>query len=233
MSIKSKFPGFPEAGLAFLAGLKKHNDREWFNARKPIYEEQVRQPMLVLVGAIHQELLRFAPDYVGDPAKCIFRIYRDTRFSNDKTPYKTHVAAVFRRTGMDKEQGTGFYVHVDAEQVELGGGLYMSAPDTLFAVRTHVAENAPQFRKTFENAKVRKLLGELKGEAAVRIPKGFATDHPAADLIRHKQFLLGTTLDSAIATTPKLLPEIVARFEAIAPFVAFLDRPLLGKNEFR
>ena len=91
---KLRFPDFPPKASHSCAHLKKNNDREWFTPRKPIFEETVRQPMIELVGAIHREMLRFAPEYVGEPAKCVYRIYRDTRFSKDKTPYKTYASAL-------------------------------------------------------------------------------------------------------------------------------------------
>ena len=84
--------------MKFLRDLKKNNNREWFTSRKTIFEENVRQPMIGLVSALHREMLRFAPEYVGDPAKCVYRIYRDTRFSPDKTPYKTYTSALMWRT---------------------------------------------------------------------------------------------------------------------------------------
>jgi uncharacterized protein (TIGR02453 family) len=105
--MKGSFPGFPKEGMAFLRALKKHNDREWFTPRKSTFEATVRQPMIELVSAIHREMLRFAPQYVGEPAKCVYRIYRDTRFSKDKTPYKTYASALFLRNGFDKPRAGG------------------------------------------------------------------------------------------------------------------------------
>ena len=95
-SARISFQGFPEAGMQFFRSLARNNRREWFQPRKHIYEEQVKAPMAELVTALNAEMMRFAPDHVVEPAKAIYRIYRDTRFSKDKTPYKTHVAAIFR-----------------------------------------------------------------------------------------------------------------------------------------
>ncbi|HVW84134.1 MAG TPA: DUF2461 domain-containing protein, partial [Bryobacteraceae bacterium] len=127
--MKSTFRGFSPEGIAFLRDLKANNDREWFAPRKSIYEEHLRLPMIELVRAVHGEMLRFAPEYVGEPAKCIFRIYRDTRFSKDKTPYKTHIAASFWRNGMEKNRGAGYYFSVSPEEIEIAGGLYMPEPE--------------------------------------------------------------------------------------------------------
>jgi uncharacterized protein (TIGR02453 family) len=231
-SRQTRFPGFPAEGISFLRSLKKNNDREWFTPRKETFEEKVRKPMIELVGAIHEEMLRFAPDYVGEPAKCVYRIYRDTRFSKDKTPYKTFVSALLLRKGFDKNAGSAaYYFSVSPETIEVAGGIYTPDRDVLLAVRQHVAENHEEFRATFGKPKVRKLFGELWGESVTRVPKGFDAEHPAADLIRRKQFLLDVNIDAKIATTPALLKEIVTRLEAMTPFVEFLNRPLLARQK--
>jgi uncharacterized protein (TIGR02453 family) len=214
--------------MAFLRSLKKNNDREWFTPRKSTFEAAVRQPMIELVSAIHREMLRFAPEYVGEPAKCVYRIYRDTRFSKDKTPYKTYASALFLRNGFSKYAGgAAYYFAVSPENIEVAGGLYTPDRDVLLAVRQHIADHHKQFRATFGTQRVKKLLGELQGDSLARVPKGFDPDHPAADLIRRKQYLLDAQLDPKLATTPKLLGELVTRIEAMTPFVEFLNRPLV------
>jgi uncharacterized protein (TIGR02453 family) len=229
--MKSTFPGFPKEGMAFLRALKKHNDREWFTPRKSTFEATVRQPMIELVSAIHREMLRFAPEYVGEPAKCVYRIYRDTRFSKDKTPYKTYASALFLRNGFDKYAGcAAYYFAVSPENIEVAGGVYTPDRDVLLAVRQYIADHHKQFRATFSGAKVKKLLGELQGDSLSRVPKGFDPDHPAADLVRRKQYLLDTQLDPKLATTPKLLGELAARIEAMSPFIEFLNRPLVARQ---
>jgi uncharacterized protein (TIGR02453 family) len=229
--MKTTFPGFPQEGMAFLRALKKHNHREWFTPRKATFEATVRQPMIELVSAIHREMLRFAPQYVGEPAKCVYRIYRDTRFSKDKTPYKTYASALFLRNGFNKYAGcAAYYFAVSPENIEVAGGLYTPDRDVLLAVRQYIADNHKQFRSTFGGAKVKKLLGELQGESLSRVPKGFDPDHPAADLIRRKQYLLDTQLDRKLVTTPKLLGELVTRIEAMTPFVEFLNQPLIARQ---
>lgn len=229
--MKITFPGFPREGMAFLRSLKKNNDREWFAPRKSTFEAAVRQPMLELVSAVHREMLRFAPRYVGEPAKCVYRIYRDTRFSKDKTPYKTFTSALLLRNGFDKYAGAAaYYFAVSPESIEVAGGVYTPDRDVLLAVRQYIADNHKEFRATFNKPKVRKLLGDLRGDSLSRVPKGFDPVHPAADLIRRKQYLLDTQLDPALATTPELLGEIVVRLEAMTPFVEFLNRPLIARQ---
>ena len=122
--MKSTFPGFPPEGIDFLRDLKLNNDREWFNPRKALFDDKVRQPMVRLVTAIHREMARFAPDYVGDAAKCLYRIYRDTRFSKNKIPYKTYTSALFWRNGSSKDDMASFYVGISPEGIDIGGGIY-------------------------------------------------------------------------------------------------------------
>ncbi len=230
--MKSRFPGFPQEGMAFLRALKKNNSREWFAPRKATFEAAVKQPMIELVSAIHREMTRFAPEYIGDPAKCVHRIYRDTRFSKDKTPYKTFASALFLRNGFDKYSGgAAYYIMVSPTEIEVAGGVYTPDRDVLLAVREYIAEYYKQFRATFETPKVKKLLGDLWGESLTRVPKGFDAEHPAADLLRRKHYVLSANLDPRITTTPKLLPEIVSRIEAMTSFVEFLNRPLLARRK--
>jgi uncharacterized protein (TIGR02453 family) len=228
--MKTTFPGFSREGLKFLKDLKKNNDREWFTPRKAIFEEELRLPMVRLVEAVHGEMMRFAPQYVGEPAKCIYRIYRDTRFSKDKTPYKTHVGALLWRNGTEKNDAASFYFAVSPEAVEVAGGLYFAEADALFAVRTQVKDAHRELAGILGARKLRTLMGELQGESLTRVPKGFDAAHPAADLIKRKRFTLYRELDPALAQSPKIVKEIVSRLEAMAPFVDFLNRPLIAQK---
>ncbi len=228
MASKNAFPGFPSAAIEFLADLKENNDREWFAPRKPIFDEQVKAPMLELVRAVHVAMMDFGPAYVGDPAKCIFRIYRDTRFSNDKTPYKTHIAAWMKQSAAEKGTGSaGFYFSVSPTIVEIAAGIYAPAPPTLLKLRQRIAEDHENFRKTFDYPKFKKTAGGLMPDSLTRAPKGFDPAHPALDLLRLKHLAVFEELDAAIATTPKLLPEIVKRFQIMVPFVEYLNAVLL------
>ncbi len=232
--METGFAGFPAEGIAFLKGLKKNNNREWFQARKSVFDEKVKAPMLELVDAVNRELMRFAPEHVTDPAKAVYRIYRDTRFSNDKTPYKTHIAATFpRRAAAGRHGMGGYYFHVSPESVAVGGGIYMPQPPELLAIRTYLAEHGAEFQKIVNREEVRSLFGELHGDRLARVPKGFAADHPFAELLKFKRFLLYVELDGAIVATPALFTEIVKRLKAITPFIEFLNRPLVKKSPSR
>lgn len=224
--MKSQFPGFPPEALPFLRDLKLNNRREWFQPRKHIYEEKVRGPMLELVATLGDEIAKFAPEMVTEPNKAVYRIYRDVRFSSDKSPYKTHIAAVLSPRGLEKHSGAGMYFHISADEVLVGGGIYAPGPAELLAVRGHLADHAKKLDAVLRERPFRGLFKEMTGEKLKRVPKGFPQDHPAADLLVYKQFLAGTLLPPDIVATPKLFRELVKHFRAITPFLQFLNTPL-------
>jgi uncharacterized protein (TIGR02453 family) len=219
--------------MSFLRSLARNNRREWFQERKEIFETRVKAPMIELVNVLNAELMKFAPEHVTDPQHAIYRIYRDTRFSADKTPYKTHIAAIFSRRGLEKHASASFYFSVSPKEIEVAGGLYMPGPEQLLAVRTHLTVRHLEFRRIIRAKKLRELVGELQGAQLSRVPKGFFPHHPAADLIRYKQWLVYTMLDPDLALTPYLFPELVKRFRAVAPFIEFLNSPLAGQRKKR
>lgn len=228
--MRTAFSGFPPEAPQFFRGLARHNNREWFQARKAIFEEHVKQPMRLLVEALNGELRKFAPAYVTDPEKAIYRIYRDTRFSKDKTPYKDHVAASFHPRSAGSRGDAGFYVAMNHKETAIGGGIYMPQPEALLAIRHHIAEHHRELRRILKARVVKELLGEMQGEQLSRVPKGFAPQHPAADLLRFKRFILYVELPPELATSPQLFPEVVKRFKAMRPFLEFLTAPLAPKK---
>ena len=229
--MSTPFPGFSNEAMQFFRGLARNNRREWFQPRKPVFEEQVKRPMHELVECVNGAMRSFAPEYVTDPAKAVYRFYRDTRFSKDKTPYKDHIAASFGHRALGGQGAAGFYFAVSHKELAVGGGIYMTPPETLLAVRTHIAEHDSDFRRILKAAAVRRLLGELQGEQLSRAPKGFAPDHPAADLLRRKQFLLYIELPAELATGPGVVREVVQRFRAMTPFIEFLNASLARRDK--
>ena len=227
----TRFQGFPEEMITFFRGLKRNNRREWFQPRKHLFEQHVKGPMIDLVTALNAEFMKFAPEYVSDPKKAIFRIYRDTRFSADKTPYKTHIAASFGRRGAEHAAtASGFYFSVSHDQIEIAGGIYHPMPDTMLTVRTHIAEHYEELGKILATRRVRQLFGKLEGGTLTRAPKGFDPAHPAIDLIKMKDWILDTTLDADLATRAQLHQEVANHFRVMAPLIEFLNRPFLAKK---
>ncbi len=225
-----RFPGFPPATLQFLAKLSKNNNREWFEKNKERYEAEVKTPMLDLVAAVGASMIDFAPDYIPEPKKAVYRIYRDVRFSKDKRPFKTNVAASFWRQNLPKNGSAGFYVHVDNEEALVAAGVYMPPPDLLRILRLHIEKNHERLAAILTDKKRAKLTGPLQGENTARLPKGFLPGHPAEELLKRKMYIYWVSFPPKDAESPKFLTEVSKRFAAMAPLVEFLNEPLLGKG---
>jgi len=219
----------PEA-LKFLRGLKRHNDRAWFEPRKPIYERELKTPMLTLIEEVNHALAAFAPDHVRPPHKSLFRIYRDTRFSSDKRPYKTHVAAWWVHAGMEKTSGAGFYFSVSSTETVIAAGAYMPTPEQLLAIRRYLADplaaHHAELRALLAGRKLKAALTEFEGNRLTRPPRGFSADSPALDLLLCRQWGVSATLPAESATRPTLLREITSRFALAAPIVHLLNRAI-------
>ena len=222
-------PHFQPEAIKFLRGLKRNNDREWFEPRKAIYESALKAPMLGVIAAVNEALHDFAPDNVRPPQKAMMRIYRDVRFSPNKSPYKTQVAAWWARTGLEKTSGGGFYFHLSPTEVTVAAGVYMPEREQLLAIRTHLLEHHAELRKLLDGKKLKAKLHEFEGNRLTRPPKGFPADHPGIDLLLCRQWGVAASLPVEIATTPALVKEITDRFRLAAPVVALLNAPLIGK----
>jgi uncharacterized protein (TIGR02453 family) len=213
-------------GLKFLRGLAKNNDREWFNERKAIYEAELKEPMLAIIRKITDAMTDFAPNHVRPAEKSLFRIYRDTRFSHNKQPYKTHVAAWWSHMGMEKTSGAGYYFQVSPKGVVIAAGAYMPEKEQLAAIRNWLLENHVEFRKLLNRPAVKKTFTEFEGEALTRPPKGFPPEHPAIDLIKCKQWGLSTTLDADTALETNFAQTVIRHFKLLAPVVDALNTPI-------
>ena len=218
---------FSRKTLAFLRALKRNNDREWFRLRKPQYEEHVRGPMVALLEQLAADLPRFAPELISDPRVSLYRIYRDTRFSADKSPLKTHVAAHFPSKRFPRNEGSGLYLEVAPTWVWVGGGLYMPPASDLRLIRAHIAANYRTLHRIATASSFRRAVGELDGERLSGVPRGYLKDHPAAEYLRFKQFLAGREFEAEFATTDRFYSELLRIFRAVAPLVRFLNTPLL------
>ena len=217
---------FPAETLRFLRALKRNNRREWFNAHRDDYEAYVRQPMTAIVERLAVDLRAFAPELVATPKVSMYRIYRDTRFSDDKKPYKTHIAAVFPTRGLLKHEGAGAYFHISPDEVWIGGGMYSPQPPQLFAVREHIAGHVKQLRTIVESPGFRRHLGALGGDRLTRVPRGFPKEHPAAEYLKLKHFVAGADLPATLATSPTFYKTVLAIFREVVPLARFLNAPL-------
>lgn len=223
-------PGFSAQSLKFLRALARNNDREWFHGHRADYDQHVHGPMVAIVERLAEDLPRVAPGFQAGPKLSLFRPWRDTRFSTNKAPLKTNVAAVFPYRGMARMEGASLYFEVAPKHVWIGGGLYAPDAPTLHAVRAHIADHHRGLARIVAAPAFVKQLGAMQGEQATRMPRGFAATHPAADVLRHKQFLAAREETPDFAVRPDFYKQLLATFAAMAPFVAFLNDPILERR---
>jgi uncharacterized protein (TIGR02453 family) len=223
------FTRFDPKALAFLRALKRHNDREWFRARKDEYERALRGPMIAMIERLAGDFRAFAPGLSASPKTSLYRIYRDTRFSEDKTPLKTQVSAVFPHRELGKGRGAGLYLEVTPQWVWIGGGMYAPETPELVAVREHVAAHHRRLHAIVTSRGFTRTFGRLEGAQLQRVPRGFPKDHPAADYLRHRQFLAGAEFPPGFATSPGFYAGVVKTFRQAAPLIAFLNEPLVRR----
>jgi uncharacterized protein (TIGR02453 family) len=222
---------FTRKTLSFLRSLKRNNDREWFRQRKPQYEQYVRGPMVELLNRLAVDLPSFAPEYISDPRVSLYRIYRDTRFSSDKRPLKTHVAAHFPSRKFPRNEGAGLYLEIAPAWVWIGGGLYMPSSSDLRAIRARIATRHRTLHRIVTGPAFRRAVGTLDGEKLTRVPRGYPAEHPAGEYLRYKQFLAGREFEADLATRDRFYAEILTIFRAVVPVVQFLNAALLADAE--
>jgi uncharacterized protein (TIGR02453 family) len=221
---------FSPRAVTFLRSLKRNNDREWFKARKETYDREIREPMIAVIARLAEDFQSFAPDLMASPKTSLYRIYRDTRFSEDKKPLKTHAAAVFPHRSLPKHEGAGLYFEIAPDGVWAGGGMYAPQSHQLVRVREHLAANHRRFRALVESPSFKKRTGGLSGEKLQRVPRGYTSDHPAAEFLKYKQFLAGQEWSADLISSPRFYATILGAFKDIAPVILFLNEPLLSNR---
>src|SRR5688572_3967706 len=219
---------FTAKSLSFLRALKRNNDREWFRAHKSDYEQHVRAPMTEVLARLARDFRGFAPDLISDPKISLFRIYRDTRFSSDKSPLKTAVAAHFPSRRFARNEGAGLYFEIAPGWVWIGGGMYMPSTSDLQAIRSRIADTHPRLHRLVTASAFRTSVGELAGGRLTRVPNGYAREHPAAHYLQFKQFIGGCEYEAAFATRARFYSELLRVFKAVTPLVGFLNHALLA-----
>lgn len=229
----SAFTGFTPAAFTFLRGLKRHNDKAWFEAHRATYEDAVRGPMRALVESLDVVLGTIAPEFRGDPRRSLFRIHRDVRFSADKSPYKTHASAwLFHEdaghgVGRDAHGGAGFYVHLEPGACMVAGGIWMPPKPALDRVRAALLEDHAPLHTILRAPAFRRRFGSLSEEAMlVRLPRGVAADHPAGDYLRYKSFTVSRPLPDAAMQRAALVRTLRTDFEVMLPFVRWMNTAL-------
>ena len=214
----SQFDGFPKDFFKFFNDLKKNNNRDWFTVNKPRYLESVVKPMGEYIVAIAPHLQRISPFYRAIPKAhggSMFRIYRDTRFSKDKTPYKTHAACHFRHALGRDAHAPGFYVHIETDGIFFGGGIWLPPSKQLGLIRDFIADNPSAWGKLITSAPV-KRMGGVKGDSLKRPPRGYNPDARHIDDLKRKSFSLMTEVDADLALTPAFVTETAKAFKTAA-----------------
>lgn len=208
--------------LNFLSELRKNNNKEWFDKNRDRYQE-CRQKVLFLTELIIHEVGRFDPE-VGaqNPKDCVFRIFRDVRFSVDKTPYKTNMGSFIVKGGK-KSFCAGYYLHIEPGASFVGGGSYCPPADALKAMRTEIFDNPEEFKQLIFKESFRKVYPDLYDDKLKTAPKGFPKDFPDIDLLKYKSFAFGENLDDSVVTSDAFVGRVVASMKELYPVNRFLN----------
>ena len=231
----TEFKGFSRDAIQFLVDLAANNDRAWFQPRKGEFERLLKEPMEQLCAALEAQFRARDVPLHADPAKSPFRIYRDTRFSKDKSPYKTHLAASFGWAGdgvdaaagrahMEEVHASGGYFHLQPGEIYVGGGVWRPDAPWINAFRARILEDYGAFRSVVEAPAFVKTFGSVSddGESLKKVPAGFPADHPAADLLRKKNVTFGRRLSDREAFSPKLPVVLADAFATATPLMRWL-----------
>ncbi len=229
----STFSGFRPEAIDFLADLAANNERDWFNPRKADYERLLKEPIEALVAALAERLAARDIPLLADPKRSIFRIYRDTRFSKDKSPYKTHLGASFPWLERSADgslieadgsaHGNGGYFNFQPGEMYVGGGMWMAEKPRLDAFRRAIVEDPDRVRAALEEPGFQAAFGTVTAhEHLKRVPPGLPVDHPMADLFRYKDVVFGRRLSDAEVLSPSLPDTLADAFAAGMPVFRFL-----------
>jgi len=223
------FPGFPPELFAFLRELVENNDRDWFTANKGRYKRDVVEPVTQFVEAMGEVLPDISQYFVADSRPhggSMFRIYRDTRFSKDKRPYKENVGCQFRHYAGKDAHAPGFYVHLSPEECFLGAGMWKPPTPVLNQVRAAIVEHPKRWAEVTGGDDFQAHFGELDGESLKRPPKGFDPDHPHIIDLKRKSYVVFRNVSEADVQRPDFVEQAAASFALAGPFMRFLTEAL-------
>lgn len=212
--------------LSFLQKLAKNNNKPWFDKNRENYAV-AKEDFESIVAGVLEGLAVNEPFFKEQKAKdCVFRIFRDVRFSKDKTPYKAHFGAFFSKGGR-KYPGAGYYLHIEpGGKSFVGGGLWMPEPPLLKSVRQEIDYNFDEFGKIIGDKKFKKLFKSVQGEQLKTLPQGYTEDNPAINYLKQKSFTVTHSLTDADVAAKNFIRKTVEIFTTMRPFVDFLNRPL-------
>ena len=224
MTITTEFKGFPAETIRFLEELAGNNNRPWFNENKPRYEEWVLEPALDFISAMGPRLESVTPHFTAIPKRVggsLMRVYRDTRFSRDKTPYKTNMGIQFRHELGKDVHAPGFYMHIDPDSCFLGVGMWHPASGPLGMIRDRIVEDSDAWLAARDDRGFRRRF-ELSGDSLKRAPRGYSPEHPYVEDLKRKDFIAVTEFGFDAAADAGFADRAAADFAAAKPFMAFL-----------
>ncbi|MFT4572056.1 MAG: hypothetical protein ACI8TX_001961 [Hyphomicrobiaceae bacterium] len=223
--MSESFQGLPPDFMKFFRELAKNNEREWFQANKPRFEQSVKAPLLAFIEAMDVPLAKISDCFVADArgqGGSMFRIYRDVRFAKDKRPYKEHAACHFRHMAGKDAHAPGFYVHFEPGDVFFGGGIWRPPNPVLRQIRQAIVDDSDHWRAITTAPTFRKRFGQISGDQLVRAPQGFDPDHPCIEDLRRKGFFAVQRVDPKIVTSKDLVRNVIATLKALSPVMEFL-----------
>jgi uncharacterized protein (TIGR02453 family) len=215
---------FTDKSFTFLRGLARNNNREWFLKHKPDYEAHVRGPFQKLLTDLQPDLAAISPQFRADPRPVggsLFRIHRDTRFANDKTPYKTHAGARLYHQRFREVDSPSFYIHIQPGHCFVGAGLWHPEAPTRTRIRHFLVDNPEAWRKAVHSPAFRRRF-ELGGELLTRPPRGYPADHPLIEDLKRQSFVGSTALEDPLVLGPQLRRSIAGALAGLAPLVDYL-----------
>ena len=220
----TRYATFKPETIKFLRELKKNNNRDWFIENKPRYEEDVLDVALIFIQSMHDPLKAFAPHFTAIPKRMggsLMRVYRDTRFSKNKTPYKTNIGIQFRHEQAKDVHAPGFYLHIDPDEVFLAVGLWRPDATALAAIRDRISVKQAEWLRARDD-KVFKRHFSLGGQSLTRPPRGFDKEHPLIEDLKRKDFIAVKNMNLGEATKLRFQQQVETAFKAATPLMHFL-----------
>ncbi len=228
MTVGTDFDGFPAETVRFLDELANNNNRPWFNENKARYERWVLEPALDFISAMGPRLDKVLPHFTAIPRRVggsLMRVYRDTRFSRDKTPYKTNIGIQFRHELGKDVHAPGFYVHIDPDSCFLGAGIWRPPSGPLGLIRDRIVEDPSAWRAARDEPDFRRRF-ELAGDRLKRPPRGYPAGHPLVEDLKRKDFIAVAAFGFHDATETGFTDRVAADLAVSRPFMAFLCEAL-------
>jgi len=220
----AQYNRFSHATFEFLDDLTVNNNRSWFQANKFRYEDEVREPALQFIRAMEPELVQISPNFVANARKAggsLMRVYRDIRFSRDKTPYKTNIGIQFRHESGKDVHAPGYYVHISLERVFLGAGIWRPDSNALGNIRTAINDDGKAWIKACDDKQFHKSF-TLSGDSLKRPPRGYSGDHPLLEDLKRKDFIAISDLSPPEIFREDFVHLVRNRFVAATPLMQFL-----------